>query len=98
MEKKNKKKKNFIVSNVVSNKPSASLTNKKWIFNLTYAFRGALDIKYEKRMKNKKYDMVWTQGPILCFKEGDVVTSKDVTFIMKISRQEQKRVKVFLNI
>jgi len=75
--KKVRRKKGLIVPNVTFNKSSASLTNKKWVFNLTYAFRGALDLKYEKRMKNKKTDMVWTQGPILCFKEGDVITSKD---------------------
>lgn len=42
-----------------------------------FGFRDALDIKYEERRRNKKPYMIWTQGPILSFKEGDMIHSGD---------------------
>ncbi len=54
-----------------------SLDNESWAFKVTYAFRDALDIKYEERKKDKKPYMVWTQGPLLRFKDGDLIHSKD---------------------
>ena len=53
-----------------------SLNNEDWHFKVPYAFREALDLKYEKRMKDKKTYMTWTQGPILKFKNGDSFISK----------------------
>jgi len=54
-----------------------SLNNENWYFKVPYAFREALDIKYEERKKDKKGYMIWTQGPILSFKDGDSFTAKD---------------------
>jgi len=72
-----KRKTDLIVSRVTYVNMSGSLNNENWAFQVPYAFRDALDIKYKQRMKNKKPYMVWTQGPILSFKEGDVLTSTD---------------------
>lgn len=74
---KAKRKTDLIVPQVTYEDGQGSLNNDLWAFNVTYAFRDALDIKYEERKKNKKPYMVWTQGPILSFKEGDVIHSKD---------------------
>ena len=54
-----------------------SLNNDNWYFKVPYAFRGALGLKFEERKKNRKGYMVWTQGPILSFKNGDTFTSKN---------------------
>jgi len=56
---------------------AGSLNNDDWYFKVPYAFREALDLKYEERKKNKKGYMVWTQGPVLSFKDGDSFTAKD---------------------
>ncbi len=53
-----------------------SLNNDDWFFKVPYAFREALDLTFEERKKNKKGYMVWTQGPILSFKNGDSFTAK----------------------
>ncbi|SGY87528.1 hypothetical protein [Moritella viscosa] len=55
-----------------------------WCFNIPYAFRDALDIKYEQRKKDKKTYMVWTQGPMLSFNEGDTFTSKNQNCALQI--------------
>lgn len=47
-----------------------------WCFEVPYAFKDALDIKYQQRVKNKKKYYVWTQGGLLSFKEGDTLHSK----------------------
>jgi len=70
-----KRKTDLIVSRVTYVNMSGSLNNEHWEFKVPYAFRDALDIKYEQRRKDKKPYRVWTQGPILSFKEGDVLTS-----------------------
>lgn len=54
-----------------------TLDNDDWYFRVPYAFREALDIKFEERKKDKKCYMVWTQGPILSFKDGDTFTAKN---------------------
>ena len=54
-----------------------SLSNDSWAFNVPYAFRDALDIKYEQRMKEKKPYMIWTQGPLINFNEGDTFTARN---------------------
>jgi len=56
----------------------------RWHFNIPYAFRDALDIKYEQRKKDKKTYMVWTQGPMLSFHEGDTFTSKNQDCALQI--------------
>lgn len=53
-----------------------NINHSNWSFVIPYAFRDALDVKYEKRMKEKKPYYIWTQGPILSFKEGDTLLSK----------------------
>jgi len=72
-----RRKTELIVPQVTYENAVGSLNNESWSFRVPYAFREALDIKYEERKKNKKPYMVWTQGPILSFKEGDLIHSKD---------------------
>jgi len=54
-----------------------TLDNDEWYFRVPYAFREALDIKFEERKKDKKGYMVWTQGPILSFKDGDTFNAQN---------------------
>lgn len=56
---------------------TGSLNNEHWEYNVPFAFRDTLDIKHEQRMKDKKPYMVWTQGPILSFKKGDLLTARN---------------------
>lgn len=72
-----KRKTDLIVPQVTYKDRRGSLHNDSWAFKVTYSFREALDIKYEERRKNKKPYMVWTQGPIISFKEGDLIHSKN---------------------
>lgn len=74
----------LIVPKVTYEESSGSLNNDDWVFNVPYAFRDALDIKYEQRKKRKEANMVWTQGPILRFKEGDTLTSKDKALMVQV--------------
>ena len=67
----------LIVPTVTYQDGEGSLNNDSWAFKVGYEFRDALDIKYEERKKNKKPYMIWTQGPILSFKEGDMLHSRD---------------------
>ena len=61
-----------------------SLNNDDWFFKVPYAFREALDLKFEERKKNKKGYMVWTQGPILSFKNGDFFTAKNGSTALQV--------------
>lgn len=72
-----KRRGELIVRQVTHDGQESSLNNDSWAFKVPYAFRDALDIAYEERKKDKKPYMVWTQGPILRFKEGDLIHSKD---------------------
>ena len=72
-----KRKTDLIVPCVIYDGKNGSLNNDSWAFKVTFHFREALDIKYEERKKDKKAFMVWTQGPFLSFKEGDMLHSKD---------------------
>jgi len=72
-----KRKTVLIVPQITHQNGEGSLNNDSWTFKVPYAFRGALDIKYEERKKNKQPYLIWTQGPILAFKEGDSIHSKD---------------------
>jgi len=67
----------LIVPEVTYNGMDGSLNNDHWAFKVPYAFREALDIKYEQRVKNKAPYQVWTQGPLLSFKDGDSLESTD---------------------
>lgn len=71
------RKTDLIVPKVTYSRLEGSLNNSSWAFSVSFAFRSALDIKYEQRKKNKKAYMVWTQGPLLSFKEGDLIHSQD---------------------
>ena len=62
-----------------------SLNNDYWAYKVTYAFRSALDIMYQERKKDKKPYMVWTQGPLIAFKEGDVLTSQDASKVLQVN-------------
>jgi hypothetical protein len=72
-----RRKTELIVPEVTYHNNQGSLNNESWAFKVPYAFREALDIKFEQRKKNKKPYMVWTQGPILSFKDGDLIHTKD---------------------
>ena len=72
-----KRKTDLIVSKITYSGNTGSLNNESWAYQVPFAFRDALDIKYEQRMKDKKPYMIWTQGPILNFKDGDVLTDKN---------------------
>jgi DNA helicase-2/ATP-dependent DNA helicase PcrA len=63
---------------------SELLSGEDWFFNVHFAFRSALDINYVERKKDKKFYMVWMQGPILKFKEGDMLHSRDGTIILQV--------------
>jgi|TARA_B110001469_G_C9558319_1_gene276934 hypothetical protein len=66
----------LIVPEVTYSNGIGSLKNESWKFEVPFAFRDALDLKYEQRVKNKKPYMVWIQGSILRFKDGDAIKSK----------------------
>lgn len=72
-----KRRTELIVPQITYDGQENSLNNDSWAFKVHYSFRDALDIKYEERKKDKKPYMIWTQGPILSFKEGDLIHSKD---------------------
>lgn len=67
----------LIVPRVTYDGREGNLCNDSWSFKVSYEFRDALDINYEERRKDKKPYMVWTQGPLLRFKDGDFLHSKD---------------------
>ncbi len=74
----------LIVPDVTYINGKGSLNNAHWKFVVPYAFRDALDLKYEKRMKNKEPHMVWTQGVILRFKDGDTISSRCGTSLVQV--------------
>lgn len=51
--------------------------SERWAFDVGYAFREALDIRFLPRMENKVQVYRWTQGPYLSFSTGDQLHSKD---------------------
>lgn len=61
-----------------------SLNNEDWFYNVPYAFREALDLKFEERKKDKKGYYIWTQGPILSFKNGDTFTATNGNYALQI--------------
>lgn len=66
----------LIVPKVTYENNSGNLHNSHWAFNVGFVFRSALGLRYEQRMKNKKPYMVWTQGPIIDFRAGDLLHIK----------------------
>lgn len=74
----------LIVAEITYSNNIGSLNNDHWEYIVPYAFREALDIKYEQRTKDKKQYMIWTQGPILRFKEGDYLKSKNGTSAVQV--------------
>lgn len=66
-----------LIVNLTYDDGEGSLNNENWTFNVPYAFRDALDIKYEQRMKKLVPYWTWTQGPLINFKQGDLINSKD---------------------
>ena len=74
----------LIVPDVTYENMVGSLNNAHWAFKVPYAFREALDIKYEQRIKGKESHKIWTQGPILGFKEGDLLHSKNSTKAVQV--------------
>ncbi|HIF9342099.1 TPA: hypothetical protein ACX6RU_002184 [Photobacterium damselae] len=56
---------------------TGSLNNDHWAFNVGYQFREALDLIFMERVRNKQKVYRWSQGPIIAFKEGDLIRSKD---------------------
>ncbi|WP_444891798.1 hypothetical protein ACJJIE_00095 (plasmid) [Microbulbifer sp. TRSA001] len=83
------RKTTLIVPEVKCDKLNRSLSNEHWAFHVPYAFRDALDIRYDQRIKDKKKYMVWTQGPILKFKEGDTLRSKDGKTSVQVNSANQ---------
>lgn len=81
---KTKRSTKLIIPQVTYKNSVGSLNNDNWFFRVPYAFREALDIKFEERKKDKKSYMVWTQGPIISFKEGDILHSKDKSQTIQI--------------
>lgn len=73
------KKVPFVVPAVTWNSISqiGSLNNSHWVFSVSYGFRDALDLILIERMRNKNKVNRWSQGPIIAFKEGDLIRSKD---------------------
>jgi DNA helicase-2/ATP-dependent DNA helicase PcrA len=79
-----RRKQKLIVPVSRFNDESEFLSGEDWFFNVHFAFRSALDINYIERKKDKKSYMVWIQGPILKFKEGDMLHSSDGTTILQV--------------
>ena len=74
----------LIVPKITYRNMKGDLHNYHWAFAVGYAFREALDIKYEQRKKDKKPYMVWTQGAIIAFSEGDTIYSKFGTKLVQV--------------
>ena len=59
--------------------------NDEWAFLVPFWFRDALDIKYDQRVKEKRPYMVWTQGPVIHFKEGDLIRARSGDRFVQVS-------------
>lgn len=75
------KKVPFVVPKVTWNSTmmTGSLNNEHWAFNVHYAFREALDLRFMERVRNKRKVHLWTQGALVSFKEGDTLVSRCVS-------------------
>lgn len=74
----------LIVPQITLSEKGNSLNNDFWAFKVTFAFRNALDIKYEERKKDKEPYLIWTQGPFLNFKEADLIHSQDESRALQV--------------
>ncbi len=73
---------------IIPGKPQYTLT-KGWIFCLPSSFRDALDIKYQKRVKDKKPYWTWTQGRLFSFSEGDIIYDCPEAYFPSLNWNEQ---------
>ncbi|WP_415846650.1 hypothetical protein [Vibrio aerogenes] len=55
---------------------SGYLNNEHWAFKVSYAFREALDLRCIERVRKKQKVNLWSQGPLIAFKEGDLLLSR----------------------
>ena len=78
------KRKTTLIVDLSYEGEEGSLNNDWWEFKVPYAFREALDIKYEERQKKLIPYWTWTQGPLLNFKIGDLIGSKDGSRAVKV--------------
>tara|TARA_R110001583_G_scaffold58417_3_gene174237 strand:+ start:5242 stop:5700 length:459 start_codon:yes stop_codon:yes gene_type:complete len=69
---------------LIANIKLENLETSHWSYPLSYGFRDALDIQYSVRVKDKKTYMVWTQGPVIAFKEGDLIKSGCKCFVVQV--------------
>lgn len=76
----------LIISSVTYNGSNGALGNDHWHYRVPFAFRDALDIRYDKRVKGGRQYDVWTQGPFISFSAGDVLTSKDGTACVQVEQ------------
>ncbi len=80
---KAKRSTHLIVGTVTSlNDGKGTLGTDSWAFCVPYCFRDALGLSYDERIQTKdekvvRRYMIWTQGPLVSFKEGDTLHSKD---------------------
>ena len=74
----------LIVPHIDTKNSRDDFCHENWFFNVSYAFREALDIKYEERKKDKKSYWLWTQGPYLSFKDGDTLRSRDNKIALQV--------------
>ncbi|MCY7296911.1 hypothetical protein [Alteromonas sp. a30] len=74
----------LIVPKVTTDGITGSLNNGHWAYQVGYAFRSALSISYDERVKLKKPYMVWTQGPNIHFKSGDFIISRCQTKAIQV--------------
>ncbi len=60
---------------------NGELDNDHWAYHVPYAFREALDLSFDQRIKTVDKKSVpywlWTQGPIINFKEGDLLKARN---------------------
>lgn len=61
-----------------------SIDADRWEFSVPFAFKDALDIQYSQRIKDKRKHMVWTQGPCIAFKEGDLLHAKSEKYSVQV--------------
>ncbi len=82
--KRSKRSLDLIVDAVVYEDGKGRLVNPHWAYDVTYAFRDALDLKFEERVKEKKPYMTWTQGPLLRFKDSDIIHARNGDSVLRV--------------
>lgn len=86
MWKKNRRREKNLITSWASARhgKTGGLGNEHWAFSVGYHFREALDMKFQELQKNLKKYYDWTQGPIINFKEGDSIPSKDGGILISV--------------